>query len=128
MSIYCPKIKKEDIRAGLLIIDEKSNPHYSPADGKGPGIVSFFDKENGKYKILFFEEEIETGLLDLNCDYYFGRIISEKEAIDFFEKKLFSQRKLVKEIEETLFLQKRKLANSEKAFSFIPNMIKKYLE
>lgn len=128
MSVYCPKIKKEDIRMGLLIIDEKTNPDYSSADGKGPGIVSFFDKENGKYKILFFEEGIETGLLDLNLDYTFGRIISEKEAIDFFEKKLFSQRMLVKETEERLFLEKRKLANSEKAFNFIPDMIKKFSE
>lgn len=127
MSIYCPIIKKEDIRIGLIIIDEKSNPQYSSAEGKGPGIVSFFDKESGKYKILFFEEGIETGLLDLDYDYHFGRIISEKEAIDFFEKKLFPQRKLVKEIEEELFLQKRKLTNSEKAFSFIPDMVKKFL-
>ena len=127
MGVYYPKVKKEAIKIGLLIIDEVY-ACYPPVADKGPGIVSFVDKESGKYKILFFEEGIETGLLDLDKDYYFGRIIDKKEAIDFFEKKLFSQRMLVKEMEEKLFLEKRKLENSEKAFSFIPDMIKKFSE
>lgn len=125
MSVYCPIIKKENIKKGLLIIDEKHACRPPVAD-KGPGIVSFFDEKKGKYKIFFFEQGIETGLLDLDHDYTFGRIISEEEAIDFFEKKLFSQRSLIKEIEEKLFLEKRKLANSEEAFSSIPGMIKKF--
>lgn len=123
MSVYVPIIKKENIKKGLLIIDEK-DAIYPPVSDKGPGIVSFYDQENGKYKIFFFEQGIETGLL--YGDYAFGRIIDEAEAVEFFENKLFPQRKLVKDKQAELNLEKGKLKNSEKAFQSIPALIKKY--
>ncbi len=126
MGVYAPTIKKEFIKKGVLIIDEKF-ACYPPVADKGPGIVSFLDQAKAKYKIFFFEQEIETGLLDLNKDYAYGRIIGEEEAVDFFEQKLFLQRKIVKDAEEKLFLEKRKLVNAEKAFVVIPSMTKKRL-
>jgi len=125
MAIYAPVIKKEDIKKGLLILDVKF-AEYPVVSDKGPGIVSFHDSKSGKYIIYFFEQGIETGLLE--GDYHYGTIMSKDEAVAFFENRLFAKRERVADLKEKLNLEARKLKNSEKAFKTIPELIKKYSE
>ncbi len=121
MSIYMPKIDEIEIKLGLFVFSVSVGCSHRAPD-KGPGIVTYHNKETGQYKIFFFLEGVETGLLKGSLNYH--EKITGEEAKQFFEDILYDQKKAVKDTEEELKNKKNKLENSEKAAGTIDKKIK----